>query len=297
MTNKMFNDLYNIVNESDYLSKRSLVNGQDEKQIINNGGIILSPGIRDASFFVFIKNLLMRAGNFKPEIIEAFFQEQHKKMYVDAFTSLAFDPINNYEMYEQIGDSSLGKFLSFYFLKRFSNLNNPEGVATIARLKINYGSKTQLSSIANSLDFWPYISCTEEERNKRKIHLLEDVFEAFIGVTELITENIVGKFQGQRLIYLILEKIFNQIEISLEREDLYDPKTILKEFFDTHKNFGELLYESLSKNEKEIIVTYVYKKIKNNKILIGIGSGTTKKESEQQAAKNAIKYLKKEKLI
>jgi len=286
----IMNDLLNIIKETKNQNRKLIDNDSSE-------GILLSPGIRDDRFYSFIQQILLRAGKFNSVILNKFFTLEHKKLFEKAFTSKEFDSENNYEIYEFIGDSVLGNFFSSYFLKRFPILENSDGVKIIARLKIKYGSKTELSKIASSLQFWDYISCTDEERNKKKIHLLEDVFEAFVGVVYKITENIVGKYQGQQVIFLILEKIFDQINISLNREDLFDFKTILKEYFDKNKNLGELKYQELPKNENLIIITKVYAIQGNNAVLMGIGSGTTKKASEQEAAKKAIAYLKKNKLV
>lgn len=294
MNNKLIiNDLINIMHQNLVPEKRNLV-GSNDKQ--TEDGIILSPGIRDATFYEFLRNMIMKAGKIQQEYLDKYFLPQNKILFEAAFTSQAFDPINNYEIYEQIGDAALGNFLILYFIKRFPNLMNSGGVAIIARLKINYGSKDKLSEIAESLNFWPYISCTEEERNKKKRHILEDVFEAFIGVMVIITTKIIGQWQGNKVISLILEKIFNEIPISLNHEDLYDSKTILKEIFDSNKSLGELLYVSYPKDEYGNILTEVFQINNGKKTLLGSGKSTNKKDSEKRAAKSALELLKKKKI-
>ncbi len=57
--------------------------------------------------------------------------------YNTAFTSRGADDKNNYEMFEQLGDVSVNKFIVNYMYKRFPQLRNPNGVDVVAKLKIN----------------------------------------------------------------------------------------------------------------------------------------------------------------
>ena len=94
-------------------------------------------------------------------------------IYTQAFTHPSFHVTNNYQVYEQIGDLSINKFFVWYFYERFPILQKPSGVKVVARLRIKYGSKDFLSSLAKSLHFEQYILKSEDVRLTDSIY--EDV--------------------------------------------------------------------------------------------------------------------------
>lgn len=215
--------------------------------------------------------------------------------YQIAFTSPSHDINNNYELYEILGDSTANEAIVWYFYNTFPQLHCSNGVKIIARLKINYISRESYSSIASKLGFEKYIKCSIEEQNKEKMQkLLEDVFEAFIGVTKLILNEYFG-YQGigNQIIYNFIKSIFDKKQISLKNEDLYDVKTRLKEFFDKNnikEKLGSLKYE-YNENENEKYVTLYF--IKNGlKTKIAIGKGINKASQDKNAATQAIEHLK-----
>lgn len=216
-------------------------------------------------------------------------------LYQIAFTSPSIDINNNYELYENLGDITANEAIVWYFYEVFPQLHCPSGVKTMARLKINYGSSESYSSIADDLGFWPYIKATDEERSnkEKKQKLLEDVFEAFIGVTKLVLVDYFGyQGVGNQIIYNIIKSIFDKKEISLKTEDLYDAKTRLKEVFDkeyARNRFGKLKYKYEEKDNKRYTVLYFVKDGKDK--YISIGEGNTKVAQEKAAASEALKYL------
>lgn len=276
-------------------------------------------GNREQKFKEFITGLL-NLGPVKQNYIDILTSDENMKLYSAAFTSDLVDDINNYQVFEQLGDKTVNKFIVWYIYRRFPQLKCPEGVKVAARVQINYCSKTSFAQIAEKYGFWNYITATNELRERNKIDLLEDVFEAFIGVTEWIIDNNI-KFQnkdifgvGYASVYRILEHMFNKIDISLKHEDLYDAKTRLKEVFDLHgEKLGVIQYEN---TENPISETMTEKKcriyrlngakyeqrpdgsINTNKfigrytkILIGEATAQFKAQAEQQAASLAIKNL------
>ena len=227
--------------------------------------------------------------------IEILTSEDSLSHYSQAFTSDTVDPENNYEVFEQLGDISANKFLVWYMHRRFPKLMCPQGVKVVARLRINYGAKQSFASIADGLGFWDFITASEEERSRCKKPLLEDTFEAFIGVTEYLIDTKVFECAGYALVYQILKSIFDKIEISLKYEDLYDAKTRLKELFDCYgvETLGTLSYESLKNMDDKITTCKVYHTIKGQKIYLGEGTASLKIDSEQKAAARAIDVLKR----
>lgn len=225
-------------------------------------------------------------------------------LYQIAFTSPSIDIDNNYELYENLGDITANEAIVWYFYEAFPQLHCPSGVKTMARLKINYGSSESYSSIADDLGFWPYIKATDEEKNskEKKQKLLEDVFEAFIGVTKVALIDYFGyQGVGNQIVYNIIKSIFDKKYISLKTDDLYDAKTRLKEVFDkalTQKEFGKLRYKyhDLSENENDTgreMNRYTELFFVKNNIFtkIAIGRGNTKVAQEKDAAAQALQYL------
>ena len=195
--------------------------------------------------------------------------------------------------------------------EKFPQLDCAEGVKVVARLRINYGAKQSFSEIARKLGFWPFISATNDLRQRKMKPLLEDVFEAFLGATERILDKKKRIGVGYAIVYDILATIFDDMDISLRYEDLYDPKTRLKELFDVHEeSLGSLIY----KERKEDMITFssVYrvqgckyqqrldgtinkKKIIGGKeIKIGEGFASLKTDAQQNAASYALGNLKKQ---
>ena len=158
-----------------------------------------------------------------------------KEIYKKVFTAPSAAPVNNYEMYELMGDVHANGIIKWYMLRRYPFLQHPECVDIVAKLLITYGAKQSFYKIAQDLGFWKYISASVYDRQHSMKALLEDVFEAFIGATASIVDD-NSDFQCYGVVYRILKNIFDGMSISLKYEDLTCPKTRLKETFDKFKN-------------------------------------------------------------
>ena len=271
-------------------------------------------GSRGSDFKALISSLL-RKGGLKSKYIEMLTDPEAMKIYGCAFTSELVDPVNNYQVLEQVGDLSGNKFIVNYMYERFPQLDCTEGVKVVARLRINYGAKESFCEIARKLGFWEFISATNDLRQRKMKPLLEDVFEAFLGATERILDSRKRVGVGYAIVHDILASIFNEMDISLRYEDLYDAKTRLKELFDLHESsLGPLVY----KEQKQDMITFVTafrvhggkyaektdkfgnitvdkKRIVGGKyIKIGEGSAALKADGEQNAAAAALDLLKKQ---
>lgn len=241
---------------------------------------------------------ILQLGKLKDHYINKLLDEDSMKIYNDVFTSKTADPENNYEVYEQLGDVLAGSFIIWYMYRRFPQLKCPAGVKIVARLKINYGSRVTFFDIAEKLGFWEFISASEDERMRKRKDLLEDTLEAFIGATAFILDNKIREGVGYAIVYDILSSIFNEIDISLKYEDLYDAKTRLKEIFDHFKqDIGTIEYKcDREKKEDDIhslstcIINRIYQ---GRSYQIGVGSAAKKSDAEQKAAEIAIYNLSK----
>jgi dsRNA-specific ribonuclease len=248
-------------------------------------------GDRGTDFHNLIQGLLIR-GNLKPKYIDLLTTTESMETYGAAFTSATANTNHNYEVFEQLGDLSANKFIVWYMYRRFPQLNCKLGVKVAARLRINYGAKKSFSKIASDLGFWKFISASEEERSCKMKPLLEDTLEAFIGATEYLLDAKLRNGVGYAIVYDILKNIFDKINISLEYNDLYDPKTRLKELFDYHPTkLGTLQYYDIKSDMLTTSIVYNVKS-KNQRYKIGEGVAALKADAQQKAATMALENLK-----
>lgn len=267
-------------------------------------------GSRGSDFKELIIGLLKK-GKLKSKYIKMLTDPEAMRIYGCAFTSELVDPDNNYQVLEMIGDLIGNKFIVNYMYNRFPQLDCTEGVKVVARLRINYGAKQSFSEIARKLGFWDFISATNDLRQRKMKPLLEDVFEAFLGATERILDTRKRVGVGYAIVYDILSAIFDDIDISLRYEDLYDAKTRLKELFDMHEGtLGPLVYSEEKIDMVQCSTVYrveggkyqekpdgtVNKKriIGGQYIQIGQGSAALKADAQQKAAAVALDTLAKQ---
>lgn len=253
---------------------------------------IIYYGSRKADFKNMIVSLLNK-GKLKKKYHTLLTNDESMKIFSAVFTSTTADENDNYEVYEQLGDITVNKFIICYMYKRFPKLHCTKGVKVVARLRINYGSKQSFAQIAESLGFWSFITASEEERNRNKKPLLEDTLEAFFGAVEYIIDNNTLHGVGYAVVYSILSVIFDEIDISLKYENLYDSKTRLKELFDFFgEKLGTMKYVD-TKNEEKITKSTVLQIFGNKEIIMGEGYASLKADAQQKAANYALNYLKR----
>jgi len=224
----------------------------------------------------------------KPEYINVLLD--HKHVYEKVFTSRTYNRNENYEILEFIGDGILNSFVRFYIYRRFPFLDCTYGVKILDQLRKNYVSKKTFSTIADNLGFWPYIRASDAQKQTDKPSLLEDVLEAFIGATVKILDEIYVVGVGHGVVNELMKSIFDKIHISLEYSDLYDPRSILKEIFDSAKNqLGVLKYVDGNREST------VYRVFQGKQIFMGVGKELPQKaDRQQEAARQALKLFPRE---
>jgi len=247
---------------------------------------------RGLIFKDFLKNILKKTG-VRKELIDILTEDSSMLIYNNAFTSDSVDMDNNYQILEQIGDLTGNKFISNYMYERFPLLDRTEGVQVVARLRINYGAKESFSEFARSLGFFDFITATNELRKSNNMKdLLEDVFEAFLGATERILDRRKRVGVGYAVVYDILGTIFDNIEISLRYEDMYDPKTRLKELLEKDKKlYGKEQY----RNDRtgSLVRSEVIRILNGVETVIGVGVASLQTPAEEKAAQMALDNLAK----
>lgn len=259
----------------------------------DNLPLVIYYGSRETDFKNTIASVFTK-GHLKEQYTQWLLSDESLKIFNDVFTSNTANVLENYEVYEQLGDITVNKFIVWYMYKRFPQLNCAQGVKIVARLRINYCSKQSFAQIAESLGFWPYITATEEERSHNKKPLLEDTLEAFFGALEFIIDKHTLTGVGYAVVFDILETIFDNLHISLKYEDLYDAKTRLKELFDySGDKLGTIKYEDDRNLDEKFTTSCVYQITpQNNRVKIGEGMASLKADAQQRAASKAIGFLK-----
>ena len=188
--------------------------------------------------------------------------------------------LHSYERLEFLGDSVLGLVTSDYIFKNFPNL--PEGELT--KLRASLVCERQLFEFAKSLDLHKYVKLSRGEKHcggENRPSILADIFEAICAAIYLDS----GIEEAQKF---ILSHIIPAIQ---------HPKTVVMKDYKTH------LQEIIQKNPEETI-EYVLvaesgpdhdkrftieAKINNN--VVGRGTGKSKKQAEQQAAKQTLELM------
>ena len=260
-------------------------------------------GLRNQSFKNLLWNIL-RKGKLKEHYINCLLTPEALAEYDKAFTSSTIsshvDPTsgkievnkiisNNYETYEKLGDGIFDNFIGWYAFRRFGEVNNLEQVKLLHIIRSKYGSKKEFAPISESLGFWPYISSSVYARNHEKKKLLEDVFEAFLGVTSFILDKNFRNGVGYAICYDILSSIFDNIKFSTDFSEMIDYVTKLKQVFDKVKN---VRIEYQDRKIGDQIHIMIYQRAQNGEYkVIGTGVSTNKKDAKQNAAENALKNL------
>jgi dsRNA-specific ribonuclease len=150
-------------------------------------------------------------------------------VWVSAFTTDSYDPFNNYDVLEKLGDTVLKTTFTEYLLNRFkdkvdSGQINEKG---ISNLVIEYTSKIRQAGLSSTLGLPKYVRI-----NKNlpiSVHISEDLFEALYGAI-FKTGNNIRQGYGYILAYEMTKYIFDPIDILTAY--LYDPaKTFVIQTF------------------------------------------------------------------
>ena len=205
-----------------------------------------------------------------------------KELLKTALTHSSYANENNCESNERlefIGDAVLDLLMGKYLYLKYPK--NHEGDLTKKRAKnvcesalVEYAMKCNLS------DFLLLGKGEEKSGGRDRISLQADAFEAIIGAVYLD--------KGLKEVY----KIFNKVVVTIveeEREDNFvDYKSYLQELVQSDKRTLDYkVYSESGPSHDKIFSIRVYM----DEILMGEGTGKTKKEAEQSAAEVALKKL------
>lgn len=197
-------------------------------------------------------------------------------LYYQAFTHTSFSNENpsfvSYERLEFLGDAILEFIVSEYLYKE---RHLEEGVMT--KMRASYVCETALATYARDLKFEEDIKlggCENELGANDTI--MADVFEAFIAAMYLD----LGLDTTREIVLKIVTKYIDK-----GVDFLQDYKSKLQELVQTGKK--SVVYELVSETGPAHNKTFVTRAIVDG-IVLGEGIGSSKKSSEQMAAKEAL---------
>ena len=210
---------------------------------------------------------------------------RHLDIFKEAFTHPSYANENkmkkhDYERLEFLGDAVLQYHVSRYIFDLYPDL--PEGRLTKLRAKLV--REESLARFARELDLGPLIYLGAGEVNnggRDRDSVLADIFEAFIGA--------VCHDCGPDHVEKILEKtIYKHVE-DVNYDDITDFKTKLQELIqaDQRKTVTYDLLSSSGPSNNPVVEMAV----KMDDIILGVGTGSSKKRAEQKAAKDALNKL------
>jgi len=195
-------------------------------------------------------------------------------LYYTAFTHSSYcnenPSVSDYERLEFLGDAVLELIISDYLYKE---RHLEEGKMT--KMRATYVCESACATYARDLKFMDDIKMgnSEEEANET---ILADVFEAFIGAMYLD----LGFEEAKRIVLDIILKYINK-NINF----LKDYKSELQELVQTVKK--SVTYEVIKEEGPSHNKTFTCVAIVDG-IKMGTGIGSSKKNAEQEAARQAL---------
>ena len=206
---------------------------------------------------------------------------KHIVLYEQAFTHPSYNADANtkhhdYERLEFLGDSVIDLIVA-----EISFVTRPElNQGSLTKMRATLVSTPGLSSLARKYSLYEYIRLGNSFSGdiSKANHILENVFEAFIGALYLD--------QGFKVTKDVLVKIFIDEIKNFKADSLTDYKSRLQEEMQAEHRESvsyELIGETGPAHQKKFKVRVLFDGIE-----LGVGEGTTKKEAEQLAAKAAL---------
>ncbi len=190
----------------------------------------------------------------------------------------------NNERLEFLGDAVLELVSSEFLYEKYPQ--QPEG--SLTRTRASMVCEQTLAFCTRELALGSYLLLGKGEEltgGRERKSVLSDALEAVIGAIYLD-----GGFASAK------EFIFKFVLNDMEHKQLFfDSKTILQEVIQGHHE-GELNYQLVEESGPDHDKKYVVEARVDGRAL-GRGEGRTKKSAEQEAAYQALLYLKKKNLL
>ncbi|WP_414703610.1 ribonuclease III [Pseudalkalibacillus sp. SCS-8] len=233
------------------------------------------------------EELTLRFDSFQKELGIRF---NNEKLLFQAFTHSSYvnehrkRPSDDNERLEFLGDAVLELTISQYLYKKYHNMSEGE----LTKLRAAVVCEPSLVTFAHQLKFGDLVLLGKGEENtggRTRPALLADVFEAFIGALYLDQGlEVVEQFLVKYVYPKINEGAFSHV---------MDFKSQLQEFIQ-RENQGTLDYRIVQETgpaHNREFTSEVYLGAQR----LGVGHGRSKKEAEQQAAREGLQKLNEQK--
>lgn len=220
-------------------------------------------------------------GNIQELLVKFNVKPHSLDLYEEAFTHSSFNADANtkhcdYERFEFLGDSVINMVVTEHAFKVHPEM----GQGNLTKLKSTLVGTNYLSQLALKYELDKYIRVGNSfvAKISQSKHLLEDVFEAFFGAMYLD--------QGFEITKNVLLGIFAQEIENFKMSEVTDYKSKLQEETQAEHRESvvyEVVDESGPAHNRSFTVRVLFDGIE-----LGIGRGSTKKQAEQNAAKQAL---------
>lgn len=209
----------------------------------------------------------------KQKLIEYGIDIKNDELLLNALTHSSYSNEHetpNYERLEFLGDAVLQLITSEYF---FLNTSYNEG--DMSKIRASYVCEEALYNYAQDIELKKYIRVGHGQEKNINATIIADVFESLLAVIYL--ENgleVVKKF--------VLDLILPYIEKNVQF--IHDYKSLLQEMVQTDKKSLDyvLVDETGPAHEKTFTI-----EVRIDGMIYGRGIGRSKKEAEQNAARDA----------
>ncbi len=197
------------------------------------------------------------------------------------------DSLKNNERIEYLGDSVLDLIVSFYTIKKYSE--HSEG--SLSKIRAAVVNEQCLADLGRNIDLGKYLLLGKGEDlsgGRKKNSLLANAFEAVAGAVFFDSN-----FETANQIFLPL--LLPDIQKFAITNRFRDYKSELQEYTQHMLNCVpsyEVINESGPDHQKVFHVSVMVQQNKN-----GVGSGKSKKEAEQAAARAALEKLTDNQII
>ena len=204
------------------------------------------------------------------------------KLYNTAFSHSSYanehKAKGDYEKLEFLGDSVVDLVIADYLYS-----HNSESEGEMTKIRASYVCENALYEYSMDLGLNKYIKVghgEEKEGGKYKKAIVADIFEALMGAIYLD----LGYATARKTVLNIIVPYIEDPQITF----FSDYKSSLQEYVQTEQKsvFYELIEESGPAHDRTFKVV-----AKIEDIVYGVGVGGSKKEAEQEAAKEALKKL------
>lgn len=190
------------------------------------------------------------------------------------------------ERMEFLGDSVLSLVVSTYLYQSLAKEN--EG--NLSKLRASLVCEPALAALARKIDLGTNILLGKGEENtggRDRDSVLSDAYEAIIAAIYLDSDlETVRKW--------LLEQMHDALQAALHGGSWHDYKTTLQEIIQKHSR-ERIVYTVIAEQGPDHHKDFSVQVTLGEKV-IGAGSGQSKKEAEQNAAKNALEKMHHEAL-